>query len=186
MTAQQYGSNSEQPVIGLAVSIIDTAGDLDRTLYRASRLIVLNETAKGILSHYSKLGERFQVWVPLALVGATADRRRCGRWLRATAAVTAAWLLNEVTKRIVRRRRPDLPDCPPLSGGPDRGSFPSSHATTSFAAARAFGPLIGRVPLYGFATTLSLARVALGAHYPSDLLAGIVLGLLTGRFGTRT
>lgn len=78
--------------------------------------MVPNETVERLLSCYSRLGERFQLWVPLALMGAVADRRRRASWLRASAAVAAARVLSEIIKRAVRRRRPDLPDCPPLSG----------------------------------------------------------------------
>ena len=55
-------------------------------------------------------------------------------------------------------------------------SFPSSHSTSSFAAARAFGALLPRAPLYCAAAAMALSRLYLGVHYPSDVAAGAALG----------
>ena len=55
-------------------------------------------------------------------------------------------------------------------------SYPSAHATTSVAGARALSPLLPAPPLYALAAALTLSRPYLGVHYPSDTLAGAVLG----------
>ena len=58
------------------------------------------------------------------------------------------------------------------------GSFPSDHATASFAIAVAIflrHRKVGAVAL-AMATVVSVARVAVGTHYPGDVLAGAVLG----------
>lgn len=57
-------------------------------------------------------------------------------------------------------------------------SFPSGHATTAFAAAVAFGALFPRLrwPLVALAAVVAVTRVVLGSHYPSDVIAGAVLG----------
>jgi undecaprenyl-diphosphatase len=59
-------------------------------------------------------------------------------------------------------------------------SFPSSHSTSSFAAARAFGRLLPPGPLYGAAVAMALSRLYLGVHYPSDIAAGAALGTALG------
>jgi membrane-associated phospholipid phosphatase len=90
-------------------------------------------------------------------------------------------VLNSVVKLVVRRRRPELPGLPPLIDTPTRLSFPSAHATTSFAAVRAFSALgVPAAPLGAFAVGLALSRLYLGVHYPSDVAAGAALGTALG------
>ena len=75
-----------------------------------------------------------------------------------------------------------LPDLPALSPVVSSLSFPSAHATTSFAAARAYRGLAPAGLLYGAAGAFALSRPYLGVHYPRDVLAGAVLGtVLAGR-----
>jgi membrane-associated phospholipid phosphatase len=63
-------------------------------------------------------------------------------------------------------------------------SFPSGHATTAFALAAVLGFISAR--WFGvaivFAVLIAVSRVALGLHYPSDVFAGAVLGLLGAYF----
>ena len=60
-------------------------------------------------------------------------------------------------------------------------SFPSGHATTSFACAATlarFLPPRATIGLYVLAALIAWSRVHVGAHYPLDIVAGAVLGLL--------
>jgi undecaprenyl-diphosphatase len=122
------------------------------------------------------------VWLVIGTAAAWLHRPRRRQWLRATAAVVIAYLLNTLLKVIVGRRRPRLAGLPPLVGTPTGLGFPSSHATTSFLAARWFRRLgLPGLPLYGLACALAGSRVYLGVHYPSDVLAGAALGSVLGR-----
>ena len=83
-----------------------------------------------------------------------------------------SYVLNQAIKFVVRRRRPELPGLPPLTPTVTKLSFPSAHATTSFAAARVYSGLLPAAPLYAAAGAFAVSRPYLGVHYPSDVLAG--------------
>lgn len=114
----------------------------------------------------------------LAGAGALLDDRpgARGRWLRGARIVLASYGINFAVKLAVRRRRPELDGLPPLTPTVSRLSFPSAHCTMSFAAARAFRDLAPAVALYGAALLFAVSRPYLGVHYPSDVVAGAVLG----------
>lgn len=94
--------------------------------------------------------------------------------------MAGAYAINYGVKVTVRRPRPRLPDLPPLTPTVSRLSFPSAHATTSFAACRAFTGLAPAGALYGAAGLFAVSRPYLGVHYPSDVLAGAILGTAVG------
>jgi membrane-associated phospholipid phosphatase len=127
-------------------------------------------------------GEWGAVWVAIGVAAAAADPRRRERWLRAVPVAPAAVGLNYLVKVAVRRDRPRLRRLPPLASAPTALSFPSAHATSSFAAATAMGRVAprARLPLYGLAAALCVTRPYLGMHYPSDVLAGAALGVALG------
>ncbi len=139
---------------------------------------------------FSRLGEHGAGWIALGLLGAARDHRddpaRSRAWLRGVGAVIGSYAANQAIKFAVRRRRPELPGLPPLTSTVTAISFPSAHATTSFAAARAFSGLAPAAALYAGAVALAVSRPYLGVHYPSDVAAGAVLGTLVGGAFART
>ena len=68
-------------------------------------------------------------------------------------------------------------------------SFPSGHTVTAFAAATALYLACtdrpGRRPfwLFGLAAAAGMSRIAVGAHWPGDVLAGAAIGLIAGALG---
>jgi hypothetical protein len=124
----------------------------------------------------SRFGEHAAGWLALGTLGAAIDRSRRGEWLVATAGVAAAHGASIAVKRVVRRRRPDHPDVAVLATTPSRLSFPSAHATSTTTAALLFGALLRRPLALVLVPPMVLARLVLGVHYPSDVLAGTALG----------
>ncbi|MGA8363318.1 MAG: phosphatase PAP2 family protein [Solirubrobacteraceae bacterium] len=157
-------------------------GSLDERLLRVARTRGHGDPRieRGV-AQFSRLGEHGGVWLVIGAVGWALDRPRAGAWSRAVGAVAGTYALNTAVKLAVGRRRPELPGLPALTGTPTRLSFPSAHASTSFAAAGVYARLGLPAPaLYGLATKLSLSRLYLGVHYPSDVLAGALLGTIVG------
>jgi undecaprenyl-diphosphatase len=127
----------------------------------------------------SWIGTLGLVFVAIALVLAIL-RRRPAILLMVVAADAAADLLAGLGKLLVGRHRPFEHQLGPASS---THSFPSGHAATSFACATVlsyYAPRL-RAPLFVLATLIALSRVYNGMHYPTDVLAGAVLGALVGR-----
>ena len=111
------------------------------------------------------------------------DVRTHGLW--GAGAVAAAGVMDQVVKHVACRARPSAPEAgvffaqfPCFPGRYAYASFPSGHATTAFAAAIVLAFMYPRQAgvFTGAAVVVGLSRVLLGAHFPSDVLAGAILG----------
>ncbi|MBS1516523.1 MAG: phosphatase PAP2 family protein [Bacteroidetes bacterium] len=89
---------------------------------------------------------------------------------------------NNVLKMYFQRIRPChvLTDVNILINCSESYSFPSNHAVNNFAAAYFFSYFYPDVKyfLYSGAAVISISRVMCGVHYPFDILAGAVVGIL--------
>jgi membrane-associated phospholipid phosphatase len=152
---------------------------LDESLLRVARTWGHTSAAERKVARFSLLGEHAGVWLVLGVAESlcsSGERRAC--WARATGVVAGTYAANTVLKLVVRRVRPELPGLPPLTSTPTRFSFPSAHSSTSFAGALAYSRAgFPAKPLYTLAVGMALSRLYLGVHYPSDVLAGALLGL---------
>jgi undecaprenyl-diphosphatase len=126
------------------------------------------------------------VLLAIALVGwreGKAGIRTRGLWGAGT--VAASGVLDQLVKNVACRARPSAAGaglffakfpCFPASYA--YASFPSGHATTAFATAVVLAAWYPRqaVVFVGLAALVGLSRILLGAHFPSDVLAGALLG----------
>ncbi|MBJ7459056.1 MAG: phosphatase PAP2 family protein [Thermoleophilaceae bacterium] len=139
--------------------------------------------AGGVIERATRVitesGQHGAVWFAIAGVAASRDEQRRDRWIGAGVKVAGVYAATTALKLIARRQRPPIA----ALGTPTALSFPSSHATTSFAAARLFSEIApGARPLFYFAAVnVTGSRLHFCVHYPSDLIAGAVLGDLAAR-----
>jgi undecaprenyl-diphosphatase len=87
-------------------------------------------------------------------------------------------------KFIIRRRRPEG-EWGGIYRSTDPHSFPSGHAARAFmiaVMAAGLGPGLAALILWIWAPLVALARVAMGVHYVSDVVAGFLVGILMGLF----
>jgi membrane-associated phospholipid phosphatase len=159
---------------------------LDLDVLRLARTRGHSPAAERAVARFSRAGEHGAAWLALGAAGAALDPPRRARWARATGVVAGTYMANTVLKLVVRRTRPELPGLPALTSTPTRLSFPSAHAATSFAGALAYSRLgLPAGPLYALAVALTVSRLYLGVHYPSDLVAGALLGTAAAQVACR-
>ena len=124
------------------------------------------------------------IWLAIALALAIAWRRPNVFLLVATTALTTNFVTS-LFKYVVQRDRPPtvVLDPEPLVGVPSTSSFPSGHTSTSFACAYVISRLAPRLTVYVFvlAALIGFSRIYVGVHYPLDVLAGAILGVLVAK-----
>ncbi|MFD9303192.1 phosphatase PAP2 family protein [Streptomyces sp. NPDC060048] len=139
--------------------------------------------ARQVLPPVEEAAEHTKLWWAAAVIMAAGGGWR-GRKAAAagiTAMAAAELLSNGVAKQFVERRRPPKEWIPhdDVEDRPDSSSFPSGHT----AAAVAFTAAVASCwPPAGAACAVptvlvAIERVHSGAHYPSDVAAGAVIGL---------
>lgn len=132
----------------------------------------------------TRLGDT-ESWVVAGLALGAAGGAGLHLMLLLATGAGLATALSQVLKRLACRPRPsaaDLAGFAPRIDCPDEFSFPSGHTSVAFAVAVA---LVGSAPLLGaacllLASGIGTSRVYLGAHYPLDVVAGLVIGVGSG------
>lgn len=141
-----------------------------------------NPVTDAVFPVLTTLGEAGLIWIAASLV------LLCFKKTRMTGTLVLVTMLMTfvsgelILKNIVCRPRPcaAFPDFPMLIARPDSYSFPSGHSASSFAAAVM---LTLRQKKWGWvalvlAALIAFSRVFLFVHYPTDVLAGALLGTL--------
>lgn len=150
-----------------------------------------NPVLDVIMKSVTFLGNIGIFWILLALVFLFIPKyRQCGTSM-AFALILSVIFTNVLIKNLVARARPfavdpTLLDCF-IVKQPTDWSFPSGHSAASFAASVAFFCNKGRKKtgalLIVLATLISISRLYLSVHFPTDVIAGIILGILYGIAG---
>lgn len=145
---------------------------------------IRNNTLDKVMVLISTLGDNGFVWILICIVLLRIYKfRACG--IAAVISLIGATIMgNAFLKNIISRNRPCWIDdsIALLINNPKDYSFPSGHTYASFAVSVAifmYYKKLGSV-LIVLATLIGFSRLYLFVHYPSDVLAGMILGIITG------
>ena len=132
----------------------------------------------------SHLGNSGLFWILLCLVLLAFKRTRKMGFCGLLALLIGALITNVALKNIIARIRPyeQFPDIILLLERQKDFSFPSGHTTSSFAAATALAAARARgwPAAMILAAVIAFSRLYLYVHYPTDVIAGALIGAFSG------
>lgn len=131
----------------------------------------------------TKLGNAGMIWIVFSILLLLQKKTRKIGMMGICALLLSLLVNNLLLKNLVGRVRPYevIPGLVPLIPRPKEYSFPSGHSASSFAAASVFYRTMPKkfgIPIVILAFLISVSRLYVGVHYPSDVLVGIVSGIV--------
>ena len=138
----------------------------------------------NVMVFISTLGDYGIIWIAAALAFLFLKKdKACGGGILISLALSGL-IGNLFLKTLIARERPFTlsPELELLIAPPTDYSFPSGHTLSSFAAATVMfrhNKKIGGCA-YALVTAMAFSRLYLYVHYPTDILAGIILGIGIG------
>lgn len=156
--------------------------DLDFQVLLWIQQNIRGEDATDFWESMTDLGNMGAIWIAIALALFVYRRTRLCGATAMLAIVINTLVSNVILKNWVARPRPFLthPELHPLIHLPTDFSFPSGHTSCAFAVAFVIYALLPKrysIPALLVAAFVGLSRLYLGVHYPTDVLAGVLIGL---------
>lgn len=157
---------------------------------------IRNPVLTAIMRPITHLGDKGIFWIILTLILLAFRKTRKAGICSMFALLFMVVLNNGIIKHLVDRIRPYevIESLKILVAKPDDASFPSGHTASSFASCTALllslpmvtdrrRARICTVAAYILAVLIAFSRLYVGVHYPTDVLGGIVIGILCGVAG---
>lgn len=142
---------------------------------------ILNRIMRAITG----LGDLGAMWIVIGMFLLLRQRTRRQGAIVMFSLILCSILGEGIIKRLIQRKRPfeGIPTLETIIKRPMTYSFPSGHTASSFAAAGVLAVLFPHVKIVVFimAILIGISRIYLNVHYPTDVFAGIVLGLVCSR-----
>lgn len=158
---------------------------------------LVNDFLSGFLGIFTILGDMGAIWIILGIVLTISKKYRKAGMLCILSVLLVSGLFNDlILKQIVARPRPYavdpsltfplnffLPEGSSLLGFgelPGKNSFASGHTCSSFAAATAIFIYSRKLGIASFVVAILVAfsRLYFQVHYPTDVIAGLVIGVV--------
>ena len=172
-------------------TLMQTLLQIDQNILLSIQEHVRQEWMDGFWTAITHLGDAGMIWIALAIILLIPKKTRRAGIAALIALAVGALITNAALKNIVERTRPyeAIPGLVRLIEAQSDFSFPSGHTCASFAAAFAlYKTLPGKRKIWKvlcivLAVLISFSRLYVGVHYPSDVLAGALIGLFAGWAG---
>ena len=144
---------------------------------------VRNPVLNRMMIFITSLGDGGIIWIVATLVLLIPKKTRKVGLMSAAALLGSLIINNHIIKNLVQRPRPfvTFTDIQILIPTPSEFSFPSGHTASSFAAAAVFYRFLPKqlgIPAVVLAGLIGFSRLYVGVHYPTDVLAGMLMGVL--------
>ncbi|EOR27542.1 MULTISPECIES: phosphatase PAP2 family protein [Clostridium] len=138
----------------------------------------------SIMVLITKLGDRGLIWIIISVILLVSKKyKRIGITMIVALLLTS--IIGEgIIKNIIQRPRVfnSINDIELIIKAPSSYSFPSGHTASSFAAAMVLGYYIKEYKylFYFLAFLVAFSRLYLWVHYPSDIVGGMIFGIICG------
>lgn len=157
--------------------------NIDKEILYFIQEFLRSEFLNKVFSFITSLGNGGFIWVTTSIILLISKKTRKAGVL-SICSLLLCYVTNDlIIKKLVARERPfnQFSDVIPLIKKPVDFSFPSGHSASSFASAGILFRYLDKK--YGilaivFATLIAFSRLYLGVHFPSDVIAGVIIGLI--------
>jgi undecaprenyl-diphosphatase len=163
--------------------MFDKVQGLDESILFFIQEHMKNPALDRVMVFITSLGDAGFLWIATAFVLMLIKRyQACGVTLLCSLSFST-FLGDNLLKPLFHRVRPcnKFPEIVTLIRGLHSPSFPSGHTMAAFASATIlyyYDRRIG-IPAYVIASLIAFSRLYLFVHYPSDILGGMLLGIIT-------
>lgn len=170
--------------------MIDFITSIDREILYFIQESLRCEFLNKIFSFITSLGNGGFIWITISIILLIPKKTRKAGIL-SLCSLLLCYVANDlIIKKLVARERPfnQFSELIPLIKKPIDFSFPSGHSASSFASAGILFRYLDK--RYGilaivFAGAIAFSRLYVGVHFPSDVIAGITMGLLSSYIVSR-
>ena len=168
--------------------MLETLLNLDDGFLLYLQNVVRNPVLDKMMIFITSLGDGGMIWIAATILLLIPKKTRKIGFMSAAALLGSLVINNHLIKNLVQRPRPfvTFTDLQIIIPTPSEFSFPSGHTSSSFAAAAVFYRHLPKklgLPSVILAGLIGFSRLYVGVHYPTDVIAGVAMGILLSYLG---